>query len=99
MQTFYVLLLNFYGSEGRFPTAGIFFLFSQDFTMSQARKAAACLDKIQLLKMNHGKNAVKMMPLSGTNPKDNQSHYLKPAIKKITSKTLTRTQRYIVSET
>lgn len=87
------------GVKEDFQQRGFFFLFSQDFTMSQARKAAACLDKIQLLKMNHGKNAVKMMLLSGTNPKDNQSHYLKPAIKKITSKTLTRTQRYIVSET
>lgn len=39
-----------------------------------------------------------MLPLSGTNPKDNQSLYLKPVIKNISSKALATTQRYINTE-
>lgn len=62
--------------------------------------------KLQLVLKRHsswkwtarGKNAVKMLPLSGTNPKDNQSLYLKPVIKNISSKALTTTQRYINTE-
>lgn len=67
------LCLIFKGEEEEFL---FFFLFSRFYNLSSKEGYSSWKWTA------HEKNAVKMLPLSGTNPKHNQNHYLNPTIKK-----------------
>lgn len=74
------LCLIFKGEEEDFH---FFFLFSRFYNLSSKEGySLSWKDTALENELPMKKNAVKMLPLSGTNPKHNQNHYLNPTIKK-----------------